>query len=386
MSLEDRRVPEGYDGPRACGPYELAPALDMINLVFRTQPDGSAPRAPSMGWDYSHIYNAANLSNVRIVCHQGRPVSSVGIYPTSVRTPHGTIGVGGINAVGTHPDHRRRGLNTLAMEDAHTTMRAAGLHIGLLATGISNYYRKLGWERAGLQRTFTFDRRSVTYLQEAAGVPALEVTDNWQSHVAELCALNNARDLGAVRDPARFELLALRKARQIFVGRRGGRVVAYAAVSGAVVREYGGEAPDVAGLLHQIFPSIETLPKHSTDRTGGQGGQYELTVLTPATGGRPPGLSGLPGLPELLLTLGVPASTGYLGMIKILDAPGLFGALGIEAEVEQRGAVWRLRTSGLDLELTDLNLVKLVFGPERRPELSPAGFPIEFFQWPMDRV
>ena len=32
------RLPDGFDGPRACGPFDLAPALDMINLVFRTQP------------------------------------------------------------------------------------------------------------------------------------------------------------------------------------------------------------------------------------------------------------------------------------------------------------------------------------------------------------
>lgn len=44
-------APDGFDGPRACGPYELAPTLDMINQVFRTQPAGGAPRAPSMGWD-----------------------------------------------------------------------------------------------------------------------------------------------------------------------------------------------------------------------------------------------------------------------------------------------------------------------------------------------
>ena len=29
--------PAGFDGPRACDPYELAPTLDLINLVFRTQ-------------------------------------------------------------------------------------------------------------------------------------------------------------------------------------------------------------------------------------------------------------------------------------------------------------------------------------------------------------
>lgn len=370
-------APEGYDGPRACGPYELAPLLDMINLVFRTRPDGGGPRAPSMGWDYSHIYHAGNLDNVRIVCHRGRPVSSVGIYPTAVRTPRGTIGVGGINAVATHPDHRRLGLNTLALEDAHAAMRAAGLHVGLLSTGISNYYRKLGWERAGRQRSFTFDRRSITYLPEAAG---LDVTQDWRPHVGALCALHDQTGTGASRDPARFELLALRKTGQIFVGRRAGAVVAYAAVSGAAVREYAGATADVTGLLRYLFPVIEALPAHSTDRTGGQSGQYEMTVLTPAAAGEDG------GLPELLLARGVPTALGYQGMLKILDAPGLFDALGIPAQVAPRDGAWSVRLGSRTLDLTDGELVKLVFGPERRPDLEPDPFPVDFYQWPMDRV
>lgn len=373
MSLEERGTPPGYDGPRACGPYELAPALDMINLVFRTQPGSGVPRAPSMGWDYSHIYNHANLENVRIVCHRGKPVSSVGIYPTQVRTSRGTIGVGGINAVGTHPDHRQRGLNTLAMQDAHETMRAAGLHIGLLGTGISNYYRKLGWERAGIQRSFTFDRRTITLLGEVAD---LDVTDEWRPHVAALSALHNASSVGATRDAERFELLALRKARHLFVGRRAGKVVAYVALSGAAVREYAGAARDVAGLLRHIFSTIESVPEHSTDRTGTQGGQYEMSVSTPATG----------ELPEMLLALGVPNSVTYQGMIVILDVPGLFAALGIDADVRRRGDGWHVRSGAAAMELTEGELVKLVFGPERRPDVDPAVFPIDFYQWPMDRV
>lgn len=31
-------LPDGFDGPRECGPYDLAGTLDLINLVFRTQP------------------------------------------------------------------------------------------------------------------------------------------------------------------------------------------------------------------------------------------------------------------------------------------------------------------------------------------------------------
>ena len=377
-ALTGQRLPAGFDGPRACGPYDLAPTVDLIDLVFRTQPATGAPRAPNMGWGYTHVYNPDNLSNVRIVCHQGRPVSSVGIYPTTVQTPRGTVGVGGINAVAPHPDYRRRGLNTATMLDAQARMRDTGLHVGLLSTGITNYYRKLGWERAGRQRTFTFDRQNVTYLPAATDVRVLEVTENWQSCLGQLCALYEASGQGARRTAATFALLLARKAGRVFVAQRHGDVVAYAVASGAAIREYGGAAGDVAALLRGLFPAIEDLPAHSTDRRGGQAGQFEMTVLTPAMA---------TGLPALLLDLGVPTALTYLGMMLLVDAPGLFDALGIEIQIEPCGERWRLhyRDTGT-LDVAGGELVKLVFGPERRPEFAPDLLPVEFFQWPMDRV
>jgi hypothetical protein len=370
----DGRLPEGFDGPRACGPYDLAPALDLINLVFRTQAAAGPPRAPSMGWDYSHVYNPHNLQNVRIVNHFGRPVSSVGIYPTTVQTPQGTLNVGGINAVETHPDYRRLGLATITMRDAQARMLEMGMHVGLLSTGIANWYRKLGWERAGQQLTFTFDRRNVSCLPDAAG---LDVTEDWPSHLDELCALRRSSGVGAARSPDRFALLAVRKTTRLFLARRDGSVVAYAAVSGASVREYAGETADVMALLRHAFQTIEDLPARSTERRGSQQGQFEMMVHTPA---------GTAELPAHLLALGIPSALTYMGMLIILDPPGLLAALGVDAAVERRDDGWRLRHGGRTLDLTEGELVKLVFGPERRPDVAPDLFPVECYQWPLDRV
>jgi GNAT superfamily N-acetyltransferase len=376
----DGRLPAGFDGPRACGPYELAPDLDLINLVFRTQAAAGPPRAPSMGWDYSRVYNQHNLENVRIVCHGSRPVASVGIYPTRVQTAHGTIGVGGINAVGTHPEYRRLGLATLTMQDAAARMREIGMHVGLLSTGITNWYRKLGWERAGRQRTFTFDRRNVTSLPAPADLEDLEVTDDWQPHLDELCALRNASGVGAVRTPEVFALLTARKASHVFVARRAGSVAAYVTASGASLREYAGAAEDVLALVRHAFGVLEELPARSTERGGPQQGQFELTVQTPAGAG-----SG--GLADLLLDRGIPSALTYLGMLLILDPPRLFEALRIEATVEHDAdGAWRLSHGGASLRVTDGELVKLVFGPERTPGFAPDLFPIDFYQWPTDRV
>jgi hypothetical protein len=254
-------------------------------------------------------------------------------------------------------------------------MREIGMHVGLLSTGITNWYRKLGWERAGRQRTFTFDRRNVTSLPEPAD---LEVTDDWQPHLDELCALRNASGVGAVRTPEVFALLAARKASHIFVARRAGSVAAYATASGASLREYAGAAEDVLALVRHAFGVLEELPARSTERRGPQQGQFELTVQTPAENG---------GLAAPLLDRGIPSALTYMGMLLILDPPRLFEALRIEATVEHGAdGAWRLSHGGASLRVTDGELVKLVFGPERQPDFAPDLFPIDFYQWPTDRV
>jgi hypothetical protein len=134
----------------------------------------------------------------------------------------------------------------------------------------------------------------------------------------------------------------------------------------------------VLALLRHAFGVLEERPARSTERRGPQQGQFELTVQTPAGSG---------GLEALLLERGIPSALTYMGMLLILDPPRLFEALGIEATVE-RGpdGAWRVSHGGASLRVTDGELVKLVFGPERWPDFAPDLFPIDFYQWPADRV
>ena len=96
---------QGFDGPRACAPGELASAVDLLNHVFRGPPAaiGGPPGGPDLGWAYSFVYHPRNLENLRVVCRRGRVVSLAAIYDTEVRTDAGAVRVGGVSGVGTHP-------------------------------------------------------------------------------------------------------------------------------------------------------------------------------------------------------------------------------------------------------------------------------------------
>jgi GNAT superfamily N-acetyltransferase len=367
----------GFDGPRACDPYELPLVMDLVNLVMRVlnTPAGQPTRWPTFGWDYPHIYNPGNIENIRVFAREGRVATTVAIYSTPVRTPRGALKVGGINAMATHPDFRRHGLGAAVLADAEAKMRADGHQIGLLGTRIQDWYRKMDWETAGQQWQFALDRGNVEYLPEPRG---LEVDDAWRPHVEALCALREADGIGAPRDGRLFALLAERRLRRVFVARRERRVVAYAGVGGGGVTEYAGAAEDVAALVRAAFERLDDTSVRTSERPPGQRATLELGVTTPVADA---------GLPGMLADRGIPRTLSYQGMIKILDAQGLFEALDVrEVALERRAGGWRVVYRDRHLDLTERQLVKLVFGPERFPGFAPDVFPVPFYQWPVDHV
>ena len=51
-----------------------------------------------------------------------------------------------------------------------------------------------------------------------------------------------------------------------------------------------------------------------------------------------------------------------------------------DVELERSDSGWRVGHGGRSLDLTERELVKLVFGPERYPDFAPDLFPIHFYQ------
>ena len=263
------------------------------------------------------MFQPGNLENVRVIVKDGRVVSSVGIYPTRVRTSHGELAVGGVSALVTHPDHRRRGLGEAVLSDAHGQMRARAMHIGLLSTRIHDYYRKFGWESAGMQNEYLLDRGNIWLLPTPDDI---ELRDDWRAHVQQLAELHALHPLGAHRSTDTFKLLAERRSDRIFVGVRHGKAVSYVALQGSAIREHAGTPQDAAGLIRKVFELLDDRSTPTSQREPGKRATLELSVVTPARSD---------GVNDLLGSLGLPVSSGYIGMIKILGISPLLDALGL---------------------------------------------------------
>lgn len=370
-----------FDGPRACGQYDLSGVVDLCNLVMRVveaHPDYKSGW-PNIGYLYPHVYNHENSDNIRLISSNGEPVSSVAIYRSNVKTSRGTISVGGINCFVTHPEFRRFGLGGLVLDDAHRKMTMTGNEIGLLSTMIPDYYRKSGWELAGGQRTFTLDRGNISYLPGHAG---LDIEGDWKPFMTELLELNQQQPMRAFRTSQLFDLLIERRLGRVFIARRGDRIVAYCALGHSKnpqIIEYAGKNEDVCSLIRAVFGIIDDLSVSTSTRSGRERPTTELKLVTPYLNH---------GLTDILIERGIPNSLEYVGMIKILDPNKLLKTLGIYdvINLEKIDVGWRVSYGSNDLTLTEQELVKLIFGPEKFQGFAPDIFPIDFYQFHADRV
>ncbi len=366
------------DGPRPARLDELDALLDLTNLIFRT----SHGLAPTVATDYPQIYTPDNLENVYVVADKGRLVASTALWPNEVQLGDSTLRVGGINLVGTLPDYRRLGLGERLMRATQARMVELGCHVGLLSTDIATWYRRFGWERAGITQIFRFDRVNIDLL------PPLPDTVSWREAgddvAPALCDLRNADRLGAMRTSALLRKLLARKPTRIIVAERDDRLSAYVLVRDEQVIDWAGDAAEIAGLIRVGFSLLDDPSARASERSpeGRALGSRQLPVATPAAG-HP--------LIDLFTQLRVPANRDYLGMIYLVAPNEILRAFGhthihVHSQGHEAAETFTLDDGHARVTLSRSHLTKLLFGPERVSDFGEDLFPFPFWQWRLERV
>jgi predicted acetyltransferase len=391
------------EGPRPARLEEREELLAMINSVFRID----AGRQPTIASDWAHVYAPHNLANISVMrdAGTGKLVASTGVWVCDVVMGAATLRVGGINCVGTLPDYRRHGLGSRVMMAAQERMRELGCQVALLGTGIMNWYRRLGWEEAGLWRSYRLNRGNVGLLpplRPGLKLRVVELTPYqpeagtwWQGGLPEaLLALYRQARMGAPRSAAEFrQRLAARSFSRIFVAEEAGtegRVAAYLLLHPYGVLEWAGRAEDVAALARAAFEALDD-PQASTSRRASEPGSAFLRTLSLQT----PGWS--QPLTELLDRLRIPFESQYLGMLYVIDPQAIVTAYGLagveitplagdgpEDELENRR--YRVRVGPSETTLDRRQLTKLLFGPERVSDVGSDLFPLPLCQWFLEQV
>ncbi len=377
-----------FEGPRPARLEERDELIAMINFVFRT----SEGRAPTIATDWPHVYTPENLVNVRVMTDPQRNdgekiVASTGVWVSEVMVGESTLRVGGINCVGTLPDYRRHGLGSQVMAAAHQTMRDLGCQVGLLSTGIINWYRRMGWEDAGRMRTYRLNRGNIGLLPKLSSDQRIRFVDLDSNQeegqvVAEVVRLHNLARLGALRTEESFrQLTEARQMRRIVLSESEGGLLAYLLLQENRVVEWAGSAQEVAGLVRTCFETLDDPKTSTSQRANAASGPTPLRTLALHTPGwQHP-------LVDWLDSARLPYSTDYLGMLYVVDPRAILDIYGLSSvRVEETDGEFNITHQGKNIQLNRSQLTKFFFGPERISPYAAGIFPLPFWQWGLEKV
>ena len=98
----------------------------------------------------------------------GKLVSTMGAFPFTVRLNGAPMAMGGVTAVGTLPEQRRKGLLRKVMTQGLETMRDRGQSCAILWASMGAIYQRFGYGLASTQVSYRFDPR---FAQLATDVP-----------------------------------------------------------------------------------------------------------------------------------------------------------------------------------------------------------------------
>lgn len=364
---------EEIEGPKECNfEYEIGPTLDTLNLVMRT----SVGAKPDFGESFPYIYSYSNRKNIRIIKLGEKVVSCVSIFFSDVITGKTVLRVGGINGLATHPDYRKRGYAKLILEDAIRRMQEEDCDISLLSTLVYEYYRRFSWEKGGRESIYFLDRGNINLLPELKNCKIQERVGD--KYLNEINILRDKEYLGAVRSKILFRLL-LNKGKT-YLSLKEKKLVAYIVVVGRSVVEHGGPPEIISNLIRKVFYQMDKRGASTIDKDKSFKPVLQATLSVNTPGFRA-------GLSALLDDLGIPKRTDYLGMIRIINIRSLLKKLGLEdIRVEENLDKINLYQEKKKDGFTRRELVKLIFGPERVSNFRKDIFPINFYQWPLDRV
>ena len=236
---------------------EFVDARKLMNLSFSRETAGTPEEqredaqkfstSPGFAFDNHHIGFVDDEMVAHVVTHALR-----------LRYGGTSLQMGGIGAVCTHPDHRKKGYASAVMQVALDYMLARGDHFALLVTGTNDFYTKLGYH------TLWPDQFLEVQTADAANIAApLKLRPAKRADLPQIMALYD-RHWGTritVERPAEVWQWRLKHNTQgplEVVEDRDGHIVAYRAGSGWI-REWASDTEDgtLTLLAHAGKASLE---------------------------------------------------------------------------------------------------------------------------------
>ncbi len=326
--------------------------------------------------EYPTLLSTPSPERHRVVAAAGVPLAHAMLHEARLGTPRGGLRVGLIGAVYTDPRARGRGLASRCVESCAVELARRGVPLALLWSDRHDFYRRLGFERAGVETQLAID---AACCERAGADRRVEVGPASPGDFAALERLHAEKPVRAERAAGDLARLAATPECRLRVARRHGGAVGYAALGRGddfqgVIHEWAGEPGAVLACLRALCA---------------EAGALEL-------------LEG-PGAPELarrLRAAGAAPRTGCFALARPLDARSLWratgaGASGLALEAEPDGL--RLHGRRGRVRIAPAELLALCFGPgvplrvsaaldaRQRTALREHG-PFPLYLWGFDSI
>jgi predicted acetyltransferase len=118
---------------------------DLLDGIFRRS---RGIMDQSMLTDFPLVFAPANWRNGRVVFQDDRLVAHAALWRREAVIHGQRLVIGVLVCVATHPDYRRRGYAAQAVMSLQAQMDEEEYDLGLLGTGVPDFYRKLNWEQS----------------------------------------------------------------------------------------------------------------------------------------------------------------------------------------------------------------------------------------------
>lgn len=328
-------------GPRSPETHELTQVVDFLNMHLRQ----------NASWTIANEYPTAitphNIHNMSIITEDEKIISHAVLKVFIIKTPQAIFKVGAIGSVVTDPNHRKKGYSKKNIENCIQMAKQQECDLVILWTDQFDFYRKMGFELAGYDYSFLYDKESQIKNKNLRFVSGNNVDPQ------ALLKLYSQHTVHAVRSLDDFkQYLKIPNSNLFTAWSQDNQLMAYAVEGkGADLINYIHEWAGQVDALTDLFEYIRQQKKH------------DITIMSPSHS------------QNLRKNIGSTASVshqGYLGMLKIVNVDSLlnkikkaFRAEGVEKIVlEKQGAqyVFGIGTDLYTLE-NEADLIQLLFGP-----------------------
>jgi predicted acetyltransferase len=328
-------------GPRTPEAHEWTHVVDFLNTNLRQ--NNSWPITS----EYPTALSTNNIHNMSIITEDEKIIAHAVLKTLVIKTPHAIFKVGAIGSVITDPDYRQQGHSRKNIENCIELAQKQECDLVILWTDQFDYYRKMGFELAGFDYSYIFDKPAPLKNKNLRFVAGNNVDPN------ALQKLYSQHTVHAVRSIDDFrQFLKIPNSHLFTAWDQNNQLLAYAVEGKGAdlvnyVHEWAGQSEALVDLFQYIHQQKNEV----------------ITVMTPAHS---------QNLRNQLHQASGFSHQGFLGMLKIVNKNSLLSKIKkafiaegfdkIVLEQQQDRFVFGMGSDMYTLE-NEADLIQFLFGP-----------------------